>query len=824
MELINEFRVPVPIEKAWEVLTDLKLIAPCLPGAELNRVKNGEYEGVIKVKVGPIVTGYSGSATWVDRNHKNYTVILKADGKETKGSGSAAAVVHATLKPLTVGGNESESVTKVNVTTNLSISGKIAQLGRGLLDEVSQKLLNIFAENLANLLENKPINTVIEVEAGVSEEVSALVENSANDIKLPVQEGERVSDQVNSEKSESDQLILSHLTDQNQLFDVDKELNLPNPPNLPDASTVHNETQLVEDSIAAEDADIKSDNTLEKITLPVPVVSEDTSEDTSGDNSGSTVSDNSVNDSALTESSDSPFDLSDSLKEKIEMVKRDIDEARKNVQSEDPKLIQRSVAESSLADQNEANLPAEVSKNEPNVSSSVPSQNIFDLNRSKPIVVSSMDFTEPTNPKPDGDNKLEIEDSNLTELNPNLLVDEKLLKLANENDMEIEVSEESQTSALEENKGETGMIFVTEDKLSKLANESEVELLSEESLLADLTSENVESVLDKLDISSEDSVADLASSDNTSATDDGLVTNDIAVTGETTLEENSSVTRDDSTISTQSEVSDDFIPSESSSNNESIPSEIVVDSDIDDAIEQVDLPILEEGTLVSFANQDDVNSDDVNQDDVVSTVPGEDQIDTDNSSDQSDTDDSQSSAYPVSEGLSDLTNENIVELPLSEVSTDETDNTVENGKVISIFKNQFEDPEIDSQKQSNEGFNASISDIGDSMINAGDDVLAPIIELQSASDEEIRDSKSKVDEPEVSSHPVKTEMSEPNSDEAIDQTDYETIIEPSADNEPIDLLGLVGSPLRNRLKPIVIPSISILILLIIRRIIKSQKP
>lgn len=141
MELTNEFEVGVPVEQAWAVLTDVERIAPCLPGAQLQEVEGDEYRGVVKVKVGPITAQYKGTATFVEKDDANHVAKLKADGRDTRGNGNANAMITATLVPVGEG-------TKVTVETDLQITGKVAQFGRGVLADVSSKLLGQFVENL----------------------------------------------------------------------------------------------------------------------------------------------------------------------------------------------------------------------------------------------------------------------------------------------------------------------------------------------------------------------------------------------------------------------------------------------------------------------------------------------------------------------------------------------------------------------------------------------------------------------------------------------------------------------------------------------------
>ena len=141
MELTNDFRVAVPVERAWAVLTDVELIAPCLPGAQLQEVEGDEYRGIVKVKVGPITAQYKGKATFVSQDADGHVAVLRAEGRETRGQGNASATITATLTPDDAG-------TAVSVVTDLTVTGKVAQFGRGVLADVSAKLLDQFVENL----------------------------------------------------------------------------------------------------------------------------------------------------------------------------------------------------------------------------------------------------------------------------------------------------------------------------------------------------------------------------------------------------------------------------------------------------------------------------------------------------------------------------------------------------------------------------------------------------------------------------------------------------------------------------------------------------
>ena len=142
MELNHEFRVSVPVEQAWSVLTDLERIAPCMPGAQLQEVEGDEYRGVVKVKVGPITAQYKGKARFEDLDRDAGRAVLRAEGRDTRGQGNASAKVTATLTA------EGEAATKVAIATDLTVTGKVAQFGRGVLADVSSKLLDQFVSQL----------------------------------------------------------------------------------------------------------------------------------------------------------------------------------------------------------------------------------------------------------------------------------------------------------------------------------------------------------------------------------------------------------------------------------------------------------------------------------------------------------------------------------------------------------------------------------------------------------------------------------------------------------------------------------------------------
>ena len=150
MDLRHEFEVGVPIAEAWNILTDLERIAPCLPGAQLTEVEGDVYRGQVKVKVGPILAQFKGQASFVSRDDASYTATLKGEGRDTGGKGNASALITANLQSVDA------TRTKCVVTTDLTISGKVAQFGRGALADVSDKLLAQFTDNLNTLITSAP--------------------------------------------------------------------------------------------------------------------------------------------------------------------------------------------------------------------------------------------------------------------------------------------------------------------------------------------------------------------------------------------------------------------------------------------------------------------------------------------------------------------------------------------------------------------------------------------------------------------------------------------------------------------------------------------
>ena len=159
MELEHSFTVPVPENRAWEVLMDVERVAPCMPGATLDSVDGDEIKGRIKVKVGPIAMTYAGTARFTERDRDAHVITLEASGKETRGAGTASAKVRSMLE-------SQNGHTHVVVHTTLNVTGRPAQFGRGVMSEVGGKLIGIFASNLADMLAAEPASESADGDSG----------------------------------------------------------------------------------------------------------------------------------------------------------------------------------------------------------------------------------------------------------------------------------------------------------------------------------------------------------------------------------------------------------------------------------------------------------------------------------------------------------------------------------------------------------------------------------------------------------------------------------------------------------------------------------
>lgn len=138
MKLENEFTVDAPVDEAWEVMLDLERVTPCLPGASLTEQQGDEYKGKMTVRLGPVKQEYDGTVKFEETNEDEHRAILKADGKDQRGQGTASATITSTM-------SEENGGTKVKVETDMQLTGKAAQFGRGVQQDVAAKLLDQFA-------------------------------------------------------------------------------------------------------------------------------------------------------------------------------------------------------------------------------------------------------------------------------------------------------------------------------------------------------------------------------------------------------------------------------------------------------------------------------------------------------------------------------------------------------------------------------------------------------------------------------------------------------------------------------------------------------
>lgn len=179
MEFTNEFTIPLGIDEAFAVLTDLEKVAPCMPGATLTEVEGTTYGGRMKVKVGPMSLTYDGTATLQDQDATNHTARIEATGREKRGAGTAAADVSAHLV-------DKDGQTVVSVVTDINITGKPASFGRGVMADVGAKIIDRFAANLQDMLEEDDASPSENAEAA---EVSTAGPASSATGEVPASDG-----------------------------------------------------------------------------------------------------------------------------------------------------------------------------------------------------------------------------------------------------------------------------------------------------------------------------------------------------------------------------------------------------------------------------------------------------------------------------------------------------------------------------------------------------------------------------------------------------------------------------------------------------------
>jgi carbon monoxide dehydrogenase subunit G len=179
VEIEDSFRVDLPVDETWNLLMDIERIAPCLPGAQLKEIAGEEYRGVVKVKVGPITAQYKGAAHIETRDDDAHTAVIVGNGRDTRGQGNASATI--TMRCTEAGGG-----TTVEVLTDLSITGKVAQFGRGVMADVSAKLLAQFVENLERDVLAAPDVDLAAAESEVETGADDALEPPTTDVVAPV--------------------------------------------------------------------------------------------------------------------------------------------------------------------------------------------------------------------------------------------------------------------------------------------------------------------------------------------------------------------------------------------------------------------------------------------------------------------------------------------------------------------------------------------------------------------------------------------------------------------------------------------------------------
>jgi uncharacterized protein len=142
MKLENEFTVPAPVERAWGVLLDGERVAPCLPGATIDGSEGEQYTGTMKIKIGPITAQYKGTVKIEEADEAGRRAVMRAKARDSRGQGTAAATITSTME-------EVEGGTRVRVETDMRVTGPAAQFGRGVMQDVSAKLMGRFADCLA---------------------------------------------------------------------------------------------------------------------------------------------------------------------------------------------------------------------------------------------------------------------------------------------------------------------------------------------------------------------------------------------------------------------------------------------------------------------------------------------------------------------------------------------------------------------------------------------------------------------------------------------------------------------------------------------------
>jgi uncharacterized protein len=179
MELEHTFTVAAPVEQAWEVLLDLERIAPCMPGATLTSYEGDEFAGNVRVKLGPVTMTFAGSGRFVERDEQSRLMVIEASGKDRRGGGTARATVRSQLRP-------DGAATTVQVHTDLVVTGRVAQFGRGMIGDVSNRLLGQFTDCLAGKLAAPPPAAAAEpVEPAAAAAEAAVIATAPGPVPAP---------------------------------------------------------------------------------------------------------------------------------------------------------------------------------------------------------------------------------------------------------------------------------------------------------------------------------------------------------------------------------------------------------------------------------------------------------------------------------------------------------------------------------------------------------------------------------------------------------------------------------------------------------------
>ncbi|AVH54952.1 MULTISPECIES: SRPBCC family protein [Streptomyces] len=197
MELHHEFTVPVPVQDAWRVLLDIERVAPCMPGATVEDYDGKTVTGSVKVKVGPITVTYRGTGVFEEQDEETHRMVLIASGKETRGQGTARARVTGTL-------SERDGGTAVSVDTDLTVTGRPAQFGRGVMAEVGDKLVGQFADCLSQRLEESQRVG----ESGRRDDAARLDESGRRDESGRLEQTELINESTVSASSEPEPIDL----------------------------------------------------------------------------------------------------------------------------------------------------------------------------------------------------------------------------------------------------------------------------------------------------------------------------------------------------------------------------------------------------------------------------------------------------------------------------------------------------------------------------------------------------------------------------------------------------------------------------------------